>query len=132
MFLVLKKYIINKEAVVYMDDVILFSKDKELHYRIIHNVLNRLSEFGLIINYSKCTFIKSEIDFLGFNITENQIRPNSDKQKFFENLGTPDTVKELHSLSGMFNYFRGFVPNYSSKMKLIFDMINKKIPFDKN
>ncbi len=58
MYLVLKENIIRKEAVVYMDDIVLFSKDINSHYRILRNILFRLAEFGLVINYKKCNFLK--------------------------------------------------------------------------
>ncbi len=59
------------------------------------------------------------------------MRPNTTKQKFFESLKIPDNIKELHSLVGVFNYYRSFVPNYSDKMKYLFDVINRKKVFNR-
>ncbi len=94
-------------------------------------VLMILASYGLYINYKKCKFILEKIDFLGFEISENKIKPASDKQALFKNIGEIGDIKKLHSVVGLINYYRGFIRNYSTRTKCLYQMINKEVKFEK-
>ncbi|GBO37496.1 hypothetical protein AVEN_245878-1, partial [Araneus ventricosus] len=59
----------------FVDDILIASKTHEDHYQHLKTLLSRLDEYGLCINVSKCIFGTSTIDFLGFNLSENGIKP---------------------------------------------------------
>ena len=62
---VLKKFL-GKKIIVYLDDILIFSKTLEEHLLHIHSVLERLREDKLLINLKKCSFAKKELVYLGF------------------------------------------------------------------
>lgn len=73
-------------------------------------LLNRLNEFGVIINIDKCVFGKPEIQFLGFLISKNGTQPLESKAATIKNFKQPETVDQLKRFLGMLNYYRRFLP----------------------
>lgn len=57
-------------VVVYLDDILIFSKDEESHQRHVKEVLDCLKEFNLFCKLKKCKFTVSEVEFLGYQIKE--------------------------------------------------------------
>ncbi len=129
MYVVLQK-LVGKKVVVYMDDIIVYSSSLSAHYEDLKEVLKLLASYKLYINYQKCKFISSKVDFLGFEISENKIKPSSEKQDIFKRIGEIDNIKKLHSIVGLINYYRNFIDKYSEKTKQLYSMINKKQAFD--
>ncbi|KAG0441028.1 Retrovirus-related Pol polyprotein from transposon [Dictyocoela muelleri] len=58
---------------VYLDDVIIFSKDLNEHLKHIEMIFDKIREFGFRLNIEKCKFLKSQISFLGFDVENNKI-----------------------------------------------------------
>ncbi|GBN60689.1 Transposon Ty3-G Gag-Pol polyprotein, partial [Araneus ventricosus] len=94
----------------FVDDILIASKNHEDHYQHLKTLFSRLNEYGLCINVSKCIFGTSTIDFLGFNLSENGIKPLPDKVKCILDFPKPDTLTQLRRFLGMFNFYRCFIP----------------------
>ncbi len=69
MYIILKDFI-NKYVIVYMDDIIIYSSHVDEHYSHLKKVLKRLADYGLRLNFKKCSFIKNRVKFL----TDLQVR----------------------------------------------------------
>ena len=65
------KYFIEKFVIVYLDDVLVYSKTGEDHLRQLNMVLKRLQPEKLLVNLKKCYFMKRKIVYLGFVISSN-------------------------------------------------------------
>lgn len=96
---------------VYLDDILIFSKSEKEHNTHLHAVLQRLNQYGLTINTSKCIFGVPEIPFLGHLISEQGTKPLPDKVEPILNYPLPKTVKELRRFLGLLNFFRRFLPH---------------------
>ena len=83
------KLFLKKFVVVYLDDILIFNKDKEEHLRHIDQVLRRLHEEGLKINLEKCTFIREELVFLGFVISKGYLKMDPSKVEAILNWPPP-------------------------------------------
>ncbi|GBN92271.1 Transposon Ty3-G Gag-Pol polyprotein [Araneus ventricosus] len=94
----------------FVDDILIASKNHEDHYQHLKTLFSRLDEYGLCINVSKCIFGTSTIGFLGFNLSENGIKPLPDKVKCILDFPKPDTSIQLRRFLGMFNFYRCFIP----------------------
>ena len=104
-------------AMVYLDDILIFSKSKEEHYQVIGQVLDRILAAGLRINPDKCTFMKEEIKFLGHIISKEGIRTDPVKVEAIRSFGEPKCVKKLRSFLGICNYYRKFIKDYATKAR---------------
>jgi hypothetical protein len=70
------KYFIGKFFILYLDDILIFSKTKEEHLRHLTSVMERLQQEKLLINLKKRYFMKKELIYLGFVISSNELKMN--------------------------------------------------------
>ena len=89
---------------VYMDDILLHSKNEKEHLTLKERFLTRLEENGLAINLDKCEFGSSSISFLGYHITANGITPIPKKIQAINQFPAPKTPKDLLGILGAVNY----------------------------
>ena len=113
-------------AFVYIDDILVASKDAETHKQHLHLLFKRLQELGLVINVSKCQFGRSRLDFLGHHITWTGIMPLPDKVDTVTRLEQPVTVKGLQEFVGMGNFYCRFIPAAAGTMIPIFEALAGK------
>lgn len=96
------------------DDIIVFGETKESHDQRLKAVLNRLHEFNVALNESKCVFGQPEINFIGHNSSANGIKPLTDKVSAVQRFRDPSTVEEVRSFLGLVNYVGRFIPHLAT------------------
>jgi hypothetical protein len=101
-----------RQCLVYMDDVLIFSKTFEDHLRDIDEVLARFTFAGLKLKPTKCVFAENEVEYLGFKFTDKGLQPTTTKINALLNVTPPDTTKKLFSFLCSVNYYRSLIPNY--------------------
>ena len=116
---------LKKYALVYLDDVIIFSKTIEEHIQHIESVFKLLREAGLKIKLSKCTFLQKQVEYLGHIVTEKGIGPDPKKLLSITNYPTPKNCDELRSFLGLAGYYRKFVKNYADKAHSLTQLTKK-------
>jgi len=94
----------------YIDDILVASKSEEEHLEHLRILFNRLQEYGVVINPSKCIFGQSKIKFLGYLVTPNGTQPLSTKIEALQHFPLPKTAKELRRFLGMLSFYRRFIP----------------------
>ncbi|XP_047999675.1 uncharacterized protein LOC125236791 [Leguminivora glycinivorella] len=90
----------------YIDDIIVASENDSVHREHLAKIFERFEKVGLTINLSKCQFGLSQVDFLGYTVSENGLRPRDDKVKAIINYPRPETVEQLRRFLGMVNFYR--------------------------
>ena len=91
----------------YIDDLLVISNGSLMdHLDKLEQVLSRLQEAGLKVNSSKSFFAREELEYLGYWITQEGIKPLSKKVEAINNLAAPKTRKQVRSFVGMINYYR--------------------------
>lgn len=98
-------------VIVYIDDILIASKNLEEHKQHMRQVFERLREYGLKINASKCIFAQTEINFLGHRITSDGIAPTKEKVEAILNFKQPTVAYELRRFLAMLNFYHRFQPN---------------------
>lgn len=94
----------------YIDDILVVSQSHKDHLRHLEQFFERFSEYGVIINTSKCCFVQSEVNFLGYHISPKGTQPPTDRIKTLIDFEKPQTIKGLQRFLGMINFYRRFIP----------------------
>lgn len=97
----------------YLDDLIIPSIDENTGVRNLEVVLEIASEAGLDVNWKKCRFLQTRIEFLGHVIEDGRIYPSTRKIEAIRKFPEPNNVKRVQSFLGLSGHFRKFVPKYS-------------------
>ena len=100
-------------CLVYIDDVLIFSKTFEQHVDHLNEILSVLQEANLQLNPKKCSLVKPEIDYLGHTINGQGICPLQENIDAIVKLPTPSTPKQVHSFVQAANYYRDHIENFS-------------------
>ena len=118
-----------KICLVYIDDVIIFSRTFEEHLSRLTAVFDRLREANLKLKPSKCHFANSSVDFLGFVVSSEGILPDPGKLHAVETFPVPSSVKEVRSFLGLCNYYRRFVKDFAKIASPLNRLTRKSVPF---
>jgi hypothetical protein len=121
---------LDKSVVVFIDDILVYSKNEVEHTKHLHTVLQRLREHHLYAKLSKCDFWLKEIKFLGHTISEGGIAIDPDKVQEVMNWKPPTTVRQIRSFQGLAGYYRRFIPDFSRIAKPMTELLKKGAKFD--
>ena len=114
-----------RTCVVYLDDVIIFSKTFEEMLARLEEVLTRLASFGLKLKPSKCRFFQKKVTVLGHVVSENGVEPDpskiSDLREWLSN--PPADHKQLQTFLGFAGYYRSFVDNFSKIAEPLYRLV---------
>jgi ADP-ribose pyrophosphatase YjhB (NUDIX family) len=108
----LKPYLL-KFCMVYIDDIIIFSKTEQEHLEHVRLILETLNKFQVKIKLSKCEFFKIKLDFLGHVISREGISPQPKKIQSIVEWPKPTSVKEVQQFMGLANYYRRHVDKFA-------------------
>jgi RNase H-like domain found in reverse transcriptase/Reverse transcriptase (RNA-dependent DNA polymerase)/Integrase zinc binding domain/Chromo (CHRromatin Organisation MOdifier) domain/Aspartyl protease len=117
-------------AVVYLDDILIYSKNYKEHVKHVHRVLTMLREANLLLKPEKCEFHVKETEFLGHIVSVDGIKMSQEKVRAVLDWPPPKTVTEVQSFLGFANYYRRFIRNYAAKTSTLSELTKKEIPFE--
>ncbi len=121
--------VIGKDLFVYLDDLIIVSKDLDSHLQQLSLVFQKLTQAGLKAKLTKCEFLKSHIEFLGHLVDGDGIHTVDSKITAVQKFPTPKPVKNVHSFLGLVGYYRTFVRNFASIASPLAHLLKKDVPF---
>ena len=98
---------------VYIDDILIFSRTLEDHLEHIRSVLERLKETKLKLKPQKCSFLRSEVEYLGHTISPQGLKTNSRIVEAVRAFPAPTNVKQVRQFLGMASYYRRFIPQFA-------------------
>ena len=105
--------VLDKFIVVYLDDILIFSKDPAEHQANVREVLTRLRKYHLYAKAEKCEFSVNTTEFLGFVVSPSGISMAQSKVDAILKWPTPKNLKQVQSFLGFANFYRRFIFNYS-------------------
>ncbi len=120
-------------AITYLNDILIYSDDLEMHCSHVHKVLEKLNERALYVKKLKSRFETKKIKFLDYVIQSEQIKKDSKKTNAVRNWPLPKWVKEVQAFLRLTNYYWKFVPNYAKIAEPLMQLMhkNKKWHWDK-
>ncbi|WVZ93872.1 hypothetical protein U9M48_039825 [Paspalum notatum var. saurae] len=112
----------DKFVVVFIDDILIYSKDEKEHKEHLRIVLSCLKEHKLYAKFSKCAFWLKEVAFLGHILSEKRVAVDPSKEQ-------PQTVTEIRSFLGLAGYYRRFIKDLSRTAKPMTSLTQKNAKF---
>jgi hypothetical protein len=120
----------DKFVVVFIDDILIYSKNEEEHARHLQIVLTRLREHQLYAKFSKCAFWLEEIQFLGHVLSAKGIAVDPSKVQDILEWKPPTTVHQVQSFLGLAGYYRRFILDFSKLVKPITSLLKYDTKFN--
>jgi len=117
-------------CLVYIDDIIVFSKDLTTHLERLGAVFKAIADANLKLKPKKCHILKKEVEFLGHIISENGILPDPKKTKVLEDYAVPKNVKQVQKFMGLVQWFRRFIPNLANIARPLYELLKKEVSFE--
>jgi hypothetical protein len=121
---------LDKFVVVFIDDILVYSKSEDEHTNHLHTVLQRLQDHRLYAKFSKCDFWLREIKFLGHTISQDGIAIGPEKVQEVMDWNPPTTVRLIQSFLGLAGYYQRFIPDFSRIAKPVTEWLKKGVKFD--
>jgi hypothetical protein len=121
---------LDKFVVVFIDDILIYSKNEVEHAKHLRIILTRLREHQLYAKFRKCTFWLEEIQFLGHVLSAKGIAVDPSKVKDILEWKPPTTVHQVQSFLGLAGYYRRFILDFSKIVKPIKSLFKNDTRFN--
>ena len=124
---------LDEFLVVYLDDLLIYSKTMKEHKQHVRRVLERLRDAGLYLKPSKCVFHVQEVTFLGFVIGPDGVKMDPAKVEAITSWPTPRSVHDIRVFLGLASFYRRFIDNFSQIVTPLTNLLKKgkKFHWDK-
>jgi hypothetical protein len=117
--------LLGRSVVVYLDDILIYSKTAEEHFAHLRQVLQILRQEKLFAKMKKCTFFEKETHFLGHVVGRDGIRADPAKIAAVQDWPVPQSASHVRSFLGLTNYFRRFIQGYAQLTHPLTDLTGK-------
>ena len=121
---------LNSFILVYLDDILIYSHSVEEHWKHLVHALEKLRRAQLYGRLHKCEFLKSKVDYLGFEVGHDGIRTSPEKVKAILDWPRPLSVHDIRSFLGLASYYRKFIKGFSQLAKPLTDLTRDKVSWN--
>ncbi|GBG62125.1 hypothetical protein CBR_g29325 [Chara braunii] len=105
--------ILEEYVLVYLDDILVYSRTLEDHLRHLRDALQRLRKHGFYAKLSKCRFAQRKVDFLGYHVSDQGLHMDDAKITVIAEWPIPASAKQLRSFLGLTGYYSNFIQGYA-------------------
>ncbi|KAF8751773.1 hypothetical protein RHS01_08420 [Rhizoctonia solani] len=116
-------------VIIYLDDILIYSKDDATHTQHVHEVLHWLMENQLFCKASKCTFHVTSVEYLGIIVSDKGFSLDKLKIQAVQEWPVPTKVKEVQLFLGFANFLCRFVANFSHIARPLHNLVKKDTPW---
>ena len=112
-------------CLVYLDDIIIFSKSIDEHLQRLKEVLSRLELANLKIKPEKCKLFQTSVKYLGHIVSDQGIHTDPEKVSTIRNWPQPANTKELRQFLGLVSYYQKFIHGFANQATPLYKLIEK-------
>lgn len=123
------KHLLRKCVLVFVDDILIYSKTLEDHLEYLQQVFSILHQHQLYLKHSKCSFAQPSLEYLGHIISGQGVATDPKKTAAIANWLVPTDAKQLRSFLGLSGYCRKFIKSYGSISRPLTDLLRKNTLF---
>jgi hypothetical protein len=120
---------LDKFVIVFIDDILIYSKSVEEHEQHLRGVLEKLRVHKLYTKFSNCEFWIEKVAFLGHILTAEGVAVDPEKVKAVSNWQQPTNVSEIRSFLGLVGYYRRFIERFSKIARPTTELLKKEKKF---
>ncbi|KAI3692533.1 hypothetical protein L6452_32350 [Arctium lappa] len=120
---------LDKSVIVFIDDILIYSKDEGEHEKHLCDVLEVLRKEKLYVKFSKCEFWLKEVQFLGHVVSEDGVKVDPTKIEAMMSWEPPTSSTEIRSFLGLAGYYRRFIQDFSKIASPITSLTRKNVNF---
>ena len=113
----------------YLDDILISAPSEQSHSKILSEVLKRLGRYDVRVKSQKCEWGKHSVEYLGHVVDAEGIHPTTEKLEAISEAPSPTNVTELRSFLRLLNYYGKFIPNASTVLHPLNELLRKEIPW---
>nr|XP_027218239.1 uncharacterized protein LOC113810791 [Penaeus vannamei] len=114
---------------VYIDDLVVYSRNWEDHVATLRSLFERLQDAGLTVNLVKSEFAQAKVRYLGHEVGGGEVAPVKAKVEAIDELPVPKNKRAVQRFIGMAGYYRRFCPNFADVAKPLTDLLSPKKEF---
>src|SRR5205809_3788448 len=114
---------LNKFVIAYLDDILIYFKNKKNHKKHVKEILRRFQEKNLYLKSEKCEFHKQQVKYLKHIITTEELEMNSEKIKAVIKFSTSECIKNIQAFQELAKYYQKFITNFVSITALLTDLL---------
>ncbi|KAK1618870.1 hypothetical protein QYE76_024387 [Lolium multiflorum] len=120
---------LDKFVVVFIDDILVYSRDNAEHEKHLRLIMEKLREHKLYAKFSKCEFWLDKVGFLGHIVSAEGVAVDPSKVAAVTEWESPKNAKEIRSFLGLAGYYRRFIENFSKIAKPMTELLKKEKKF---
>ena len=117
-------------VICYLDDTLITGNSAESHLHNLKQVLQKLKDHGIRLKKVKCEFLKQSVEYLGHRIDAVGLHATENKIRAIIEAPAPKNLQELRSFLGLLNYYGRFIPNLSSLIRPLNELLQRDKPWN--
>ncbi|XP_039047295.1 uncharacterized protein LOC120187712 [Hibiscus syriacus] len=121
---------LRKFVLIFLDDILVYSRNWQEHLDHVRQVLQRLQENGFVAKRSKCTLRQTTVEYLGHIVSREGLAVDPAKVEAIRGWPVPTTVKEVQAFLGIASYYRKFIKGFATIAAPISDLLRKGQSFE--
>nr|CAE04013.2 OSJNBa0045O17.10 [Oryza sativa Japonica Group] len=121
--------VIRKFVLVFVDDILIYSKSLEEHVDHLRTVFQLLQQHGLFVKANKCSFAQQHLDYSGHIIGVHGASTDPEKVMTVQHWPTPRNLKQLRGFHGLAGYYRKFIKGYGVLTKPLTGLLKKEVKY---
>jgi len=118
-----------KSAIVYLNDVLILSKDFSNHYKHLRMLFQKFRHANLRMNGNKCNFAFDQVKYIGHILSKDGIGIDPSKTEVISSWPRPKNAKHIRSFLGLVNFYKRFIARFAPRSAPLRNLLSKEVPF---